>query len=98
MAVMTLAAGFAAMAAAAEWTGRIVDKKCSGQGRSMWINQECIASCIRDGVPAVLATEEKIYAIANQAKVPQAAYGLRVRITGNLDNGDITIEKIEVLQ
>lgn len=86
------------VAAAADFTGMIVDKECSVRGKGMWYNQDCINRCIRDGQPAVLAVDEdKIYAIANQDKVPEEAYGMKVKITGTLADGTLTIEKIEVL-
>jgi hypothetical protein len=97
---MLLAAGsLAATAAAADYTGMIVDKECSVRGKAMWYHQDCIACCIRDGQAPVLAVDEdKIYAIANQAKVPEEAYGAKVKITGDLKDGTLTIEKIELLR
>jgi hypothetical protein len=85
-AVFTLAA---ACGLAADWTGYIVDKSCSGN-KAMLGNEACAKRCIGRGDPAVFVTEDgKVYQIAEQDKVKDVA-GKKVTITGKM-KGDDTI-------
>ena len=88
--------GLAAISAmAADWTGYIVDKNCAGK-KAMLGNEGCAKSCMDKGAPAVLATEDgKIYAIANQDKVKDAA-GKKVTLTGKMDKDTITVEDVKM--
>lgn len=88
--------GLAAISAmAADWTGYIVDKKCSGN-KAMLGNEACAKRCIDGGAPAVLATEDgKVYAIANQDKVKDAA-GKKVTLVGKIDKDTITVEEVKM--
>jgi len=88
--------GMATLSAmAADWTGYIVDKSCSGK-KEMLGNEACAKSCIGRGSPAVLATEDgKVFAIANQDKVKDAA-GKKVTITGKMEGETITVESLKM--
>ncbi len=56
-------------AMAADWTGYVMDEKCS-RNKEMLGNTACAEKCIKGGSAAVLVTEEgKVYKIANQDKV-----------------------------
>jgi hypothetical protein len=59
-------------------------------------NEACAKKCIDGGSPAVLATEDgKVYAIANQDKVKDAA-GKKVTVTGKMDKDTITVEDVKM--
>ena len=87
----------AAMAAlAADVTGYIVDKSCSGK-KEMLGDGACAKRCIGRGQPAVLATEEgKIYTISNQDKVKDVA-GKKVTVTGKVEGDAITVETVKAM-
>jgi hypothetical protein len=83
-------------AMAADVTGYIVDKSCSGK-KEMLGDEACAKRCIGRGQPAVLATEEgKIYTIANQDKVKDVA-GKKVTVTGKVDGDAITVESVKAM-
>jgi hypothetical protein len=85
---MCVAAGMAA-----DWTGYIIDKTCSGK-KEMWGDEACAKRCLARGDAAVLVTEDgKIYNVANQEKVKESA-GKKVTITGKIDGDTITVEKL----
>jgi hypothetical protein len=88
--------GLAAISAmAADWTGYIVDKKCSGN-KAMLGNEACNKKCVDGGSHAVLATEDgKVYAIANQDKVKEAI-GKKVTLVGKIDKDTITVEDVKM--
>ena len=93
LAVMAAAMSVSAMAA--DWTGYIVDQNCSTK-KEMLGNVACAQSCIKRGSPAVLVTDDgKIYKIADQDKVKEAA-GKKVTITGKMDNETITVESVKM--
>ena len=88
--------GLATLSAmAADWTGYIVDKNCSTK-KEMFGNEECAKSCMAKGAKAVFATEDgKIYQIANQDKVKDAA-GKKVTLTGKMDKDVITVDEVKM--
>ena len=87
---------FAAISAvAAEWTGTVVDEKCSGN-KAMVGNAACSAKCIKGGSPAVLVTEEgTVYKIADQDKVTAHA-GHKVTITGTMEGDTIKVDSVKM--
>ncbi len=91
-------AGFALCALsamAADFTGTIMDTKCS-TNEKMRDNAACAARCIKGGDPAVLVTADgKIYKIADQAKVVEHA-GHKVTITGSLDGDTLKVESVKM--
>ncbi len=89
--------GLAAISAmAADVTGYIVDKNCSGK-KAMLGNETCATACIKRGSPAVLATEDgKVYSIANQDKVTALA-GKKVTVSGKVDGESITVDSVKAL-
>jgi hypothetical protein len=88
--------GLAAISAmAADWTGYVVDKKCSGT-KAKWGDPACVKVCVDGGSPAVLATEDgKVYQIANQDKVKDA-FGKKVTLVGKIDKDTITVEDVKM--
>ena len=83
--VLVLVAG---SALAADFTGNIVDKKCSGN-KAMLTNSACVKKCADGGDSLVLVTEDgKVLAVADQAKVT-AHGGHKVTITGKLEGDKI---------
>ena len=91
-------AGFALCALsamAADFTGTIMDTKCS-TNEKMRENAACAQRCIKGGDPAVLVTADgKIYKIADQAKVVEHA-GHKVTITGTLDGDTLKVESVKM--
>ena len=82
-------------AMAAEWTGYIIDKSCATK-KAMWGNVECAQNCLKRGDPAVFVTDSdgKVYQVANQEKVKEAA-GKKVTITGKMDGDTITVDGLK---
>lgn len=80
---------------AANWTGYVVDEKCSGN-KAMWSNTACADKCIKGGSPAVLVTEDgKVYKLAEQDKVASHA-GHKVTISGTLDGDTIKVDSVKM--
>jgi len=92
--LMILAAFAAGSAMAAEWTGYIIDKDCSGK-KEMLGNVACAKGCIKRGSPAVLVTDDgAVLSIADQDKVTEYA-GKKVTIKGVLADGAIKVESVK---
>lgn len=92
--VLTL---FAASAFAADWTGVISDSKCGAShsdGAASSVG--CIKSCIKRGEKPVLVSSGKVLGIANTDKVPEAMYGKKVKVSGDLKDGTVTVATIAV--
>ena len=90
-ALMTM--GLAVSLMAENFTGVVMDQKCSGQA-AMKTNSACIEKCIKGGSPAVLvAPDGKVYKIANQDKVTAEA-GKSVTVDGKLSGDTITVASI----
>jgi len=89
--------GLATLSAmAADVSGYIVDKNCSGN-KAMLGNEDCAKRCIGRGAPAVLATEDgKVYTIANQDKVKELA-GKKVTVTGKVEGDSITVDSVKTM-
>src|ERR1043165_2133295 len=89
---------FAAMAAmAADWTGYIVDSKCSARGAKVANDDHagCATKCIKGGDSAVLVNSEgKVFKISNQDKVTALA-GHKVTVTGKMEGDTITVEDVK---
>jgi hypothetical protein len=82
-------------AVAAEFTGTIMDSKCS-TNKAMRNNAACAERCIKNGDSAVLVTDEgKIYKVAEQAKVVEHA-GKKVTLTGTLDGDTIKVDSVKM--
>ena len=92
--LMILAALAAGSAMAAEWTGYIIDKDCSGKKDKLG-DVACAKACIKRGSPAVLVTDDgTVLSIADQDKVTEYA-GKKVTITGALADGAIKVESVK---
>ena len=82
-------------AMAADFSGTIMDTKCSTK-KEMRDNAACAARCIKGGDPAVLVTDDgKIYKIADQDKVVAHA-GHKVTITGTVDGDTIKVDSVKM--
>jgi hypothetical protein len=89
-----LTATFALSAMAADVSGYIMDKACSGKA-AMRGNVACAQKCIKGGDTAVLVTEEgKIYKLDAQDKVVEHA-GQKVTVTGKVDGDSITVDSVK---
>lgn len=86
---------FAAAALAGEWTGYISETKCGAKhndGSAAAVG--CVKGCIKGGAKPVLVVDGKVVAITNTAKVPEALYGLKVQVTGEMKDDAVEIESI----
>jgi hypothetical protein len=86
----------AAAALAAEWTGYVSESKCGAKhndGSAASIG--CVKGCIKGGAKPVLVVDGKVVAISNPDKVPEALYGLKVTVSGELKDEAVEIETIE---
>lgn len=85
--------GLAAGLMAENFTGVVMDQKCSGSA-AMKTNAACIQKCIKGGEKAVLvAPDGKVYKIENQDKVLAEA-GKNVSVDGKLSGDTITVATI----
>lgn len=83
-------------AMAADWTGYIMDKGCSGK-KEMIGNEACAKSCIKRGDVAVFVTDDgKVYAIADQDKVKDVA-GKKVTLTGTMKGDTISVDSVKTM-
>ena len=93
--VLSVFAFCALGAMAADWTGTIMDTKCS-TNKAMRDDAACAERCIKRGDPAVLVTDDgTIYKIADQAKVVPHA-GHKVTISGTLDGDTIKVDSVKM--
>jgi hypothetical protein len=93
--VLSVFAICAMSAMAADFSGTIMDTKCS-TNKAMKDNAACAARCIKGGDPAVLVTDDgKIYKIADQDKVVAHA-GHKVTITGTADGDTLKVESVKM--
>jgi hypothetical protein len=78
--------------------GYIVDQRCAKQGKAMWTNARCVQTCVQDGDPLVLVTEEgKVYRLLNQDKIETDYYGQKVAVTGKAEGDTITVASLQAL-
>jgi hypothetical protein len=54
----------------------------------------CVKTCIKGGAKPVLVVDGKVVAISNPDKVPEALYGLKVMVTGDLKDDAVEIDTI----
>lgn len=93
-AVLALTAGFSLSAFAANYTGYIVDKTCSGN-KAMWTDTACVQKCVDGGAPAMFVTEDgKVYLVDDQAKV-KTFFGKKVSVSGTMKGDSIAISSIK---
>lgn len=87
---------FAAVAVAGEWTGYISEDKCGAKHQSgSQSDVACVKACIRGGAKPVLVTDGKVVPLANPEKVPEALYGLKAKVSGELKEGRLHIASIQ---
>ena len=94
---------------AAEMTGYISDEACATKSAKAatameWIKpdafERCVKECAKDGSALVFLTEDnKILRVdaASQPKIAAHA-GQRVKVTGSVSNGVLTVESMAMLQ
>jgi len=86
---------FAAAALAGDWTGYVSETKCGAKhGDASAGSIGCVKGCIKGGAKPVLVVDGKVVAIANPDKVPEALYGLKVTVSGELKDDAVEIETI----
>ncbi len=87
---------FAAAAVASDWTGYISEMKCGAKhGDASEGSIACVKGCIKGGAKPVLVVDGKVIAISNPDKVPEALYGLKVKVSGELEHDAVEIESID---
>lgn len=94
-AAIGLVACFSVSAMAADWTGYIVDKACSGQ-KAMWTNEACSQKCVKGGDEAMFVTEDGKVFHVDQAKV-KAVVGKKVSVSGTLKGDVIDVTAVKGL-
>jgi hypothetical protein len=93
---VVVAFAFTALTAmAADWSGTIMDEKCSGN-KGMRDNAACAAKCVKGGSAAVLVTADgTVYKLADQDKVVAHA-GHKVTVTGTMDGDTIKVDSVKM--
>ena len=102
--LIVLTVGTAAPRAAEQtWTGQISDSLCgakheeAAEGQGKMPDRDCTLACVRGGSKFVLVTDGKIVPIANQDLADlQTHAGHKVKMTGELKDGAITVSRIEM--
>lgn len=80
---------------AGEWTGYVSEDKCGAKHQSgSAADVSCVKACIKGGAHPVLVVDGKVVKISNPGKVPEALYGLKARVTGELKDGALVIATI----
>ena len=93
--VLSVFAFCAIGAMAADFTGTIIDEKCS-TNKAMLGNAACAAKCLKGGEAAMLVTDDgKIYKIADKDKVVAHA-GHKVTISGTMDGDTIKVDSVKM--
>ncbi len=86
---------FAAAALAGDWTGYISETKCGAKHNDgSAASVSCVKGCIKGGAQPVLVVDGKVVPIANTAKVPEALYGLKVKVKGEMKGESVEIASI----
>ncbi|MGC2330462.1 MAG: hypothetical protein WA581_03340 [Candidatus Acidiferrales bacterium] len=79
------------------WTGWISDSHCGAKGMSA-DHKACAMTCIKNGSKWVFVNSatKHVIPIANQDAIhPDDALGHQVKVTGHIDKGVLTIDKLE---
>lgn len=80
---------------AGEWTGYVSEDKCGAKHQSgSAADVNCVKACIKGGAHPVLVVDGKVVKIGNPGKVPEALYGLKAKVTGELKDGSLVIASI----
>ena len=102
VAVALFIAASAAGSDDATWIGRISDSACGRQheetaeGAGALSDRDCTVACIRGESRYVLVTESGVLPIVNQQFAGLSDHaGRNVTVTGTIDNGAVTVTKIE---
>lgn len=90
--ILLLSVSFVVYAAPGSWTGYISDSDCGAKGDKA-DHAACAAKCIKNGALPVLVVNDKVYNIADTAKV-MPFVGKKVTITGTLDGETLKVDKI----
>ncbi|MBI4891065.1 MAG: hypothetical protein HY821_10615 [Acidobacteria bacterium] len=85
-----------ATALAGDYTGYISESKCGAKHASASAGDvACVKGCIKGGAKPVFVADGKVVAITNTDKVPEALYGQKVKVSGELKGDALTIAGIE---
>jgi hypothetical protein len=79
------------------WTGWISDSHCGAKGMSA-DHKACAMTCVKNGSKWVFVNNatKHVVPIANQDAIhPDEALGHPVKVTGHIDKGVLTIDKLE---
>jgi hypothetical protein len=78
--------------------GYVVDQKCALRGKAMWVNAQCVQTCVRDGDKIVLVSEDgKVTNFANPDKIDAETYGRKIAVTGKVDGDTVTVAGFQIL-
>jgi hypothetical protein len=102
LAVALLIGASAAGSDEATWIGRISDSACgrhheeTAEGAGALADRDCTLACVRGGSRYVLVTESGVLPIVNQQFAGLSDHaGRNVTVTGTIDNGAVTVTKID---
>jgi len=94
---------------AAEFTGYVSDAKCAATGAKAktaaeWIKpaafEACVKDCLKEGSEAVFVTEDNKtlkFDAASLEKIKEH-YGHKVRVSGKVANGVLTVDTVTMLK
>lgn len=91
--VFTAVACTFSFAATGTWEGWVSDAKCGAK-----INADCAKKCAKAGEAMVFVTaDKKVIPVTNSDTLKPHA-GHHVSVTGTMDNGKLTVTKVEMLK
>jgi hypothetical protein len=91
--LFTVVACTFSLAATGTWEGWVSDAKCGAK-----FNADCAKKCAAAGQPMVLVTADKqVIAVTNSDTLKPHA-GEHVSVTGTMDKGKLTVDKVEMLK
>jgi hypothetical protein len=81
---------------AAEWTGYVSESQCGAKhSDASAASVGCVKGCIKRGAKPVLVVDGKVVPISNTDKVPEALYGQKVSVSGELKGDAVVIASIQ---
>jgi hypothetical protein len=98
LAVALVAIPVAAAPTAGSWTGWVTDSHCGVKGANDKHTAACLTKCVKEGskVQFVNDADKKVYDIDKAHWDAATSHvGHMVKVTGSVDNGTVTVEKIE---
>jgi hypothetical protein len=95
--VLVLALSLSAFTAlAGTRTGHISDAKCGkAHANGTEKSAACVKACVNSGTDMVFVTGDEVIKVANKDKVDESMYAQKVTVTGEVNDGVLTIATIQ---